>query len=309
MADLTTLLNKFLQDLYAGTIGGGGAPALQLTLTRAGIGVTSTDGVILTNTTDAAAGAQQMSPRVRFRGEGWKTDATAASQTVDIINELLPVQGASAPTANLLWKSSVNGGAYSTILTLTSSGLLGAGSVGTGAPFWNADSGLFGFSARFHLSSPADGQVVLRDAALTAGVGLDVATDAVLKVRTRAQSAYATVDALAFQRAGVVTFSGTAPTIASGFGTTPSIASSNGSVAFEINVGTGGTATAGVITLPAATTGWVVHCLDITNAATSNTVQTAGTTTSATMSNFSRTTGLLTAWAASDIIRCTAVAY
>ena len=109
--------------------------------------------------------------------------------------------------------------------------------------------------------------------------------------------------------ANVVAFSGTAPTIASGFGTSPSIASSNGSVAFTINVGTGGTATAGVITLPAATTGWVVHCLDITNGATAVTVQTAGTTTSATISNFSRTTGLLTAWAASDIIRCTATAY
>ena len=94
------------------------------TITRAGIGVTSTDGLILNNTTAAAVGAQQMSPRVRFDGFGWKTDATAASQAVSFINEMLPVEGASAPTANLLWKYSVNGGAYATRLTLTSAGQL-----------------------------------------------------------------------------------------------------------------------------------------------------------------------------------------
>ena len=89
---------------------------------RSAIGVTSTDGLTLTNPTAAAAGAQQMPPRIRFDGFGWKTDATAASQAVSFINELLPVQGAAAPTANLLWKYAVNGGAYATVLTLTSAG-------------------------------------------------------------------------------------------------------------------------------------------------------------------------------------------
>ena len=51
-------------------------------------------------------------------------------------------------------------------------------------------------------------------------------------------------------------FSATTPTISSGFGTTPSIVNSNGTAAFSINVGTGGTASSGVITLPAATTDW-----------------------------------------------------
>ena len=40
------------------------------TVTRDAIGVTSTDGFVLQNTTAAAAGAQQMSPRVRFDGFG-----------------------------------------------------------------------------------------------------------------------------------------------------------------------------------------------------------------------------------------------
>lgn len=106
------------------TLSGGAASATLVTISSDGIGVTSTDALVLQNTTDAAAGAQQMSGRVRFHGEGWKTDATAASQTVDVINELLPVQGAAAPTANLLWKYSINGGAYGTIATLSSAGHL-----------------------------------------------------------------------------------------------------------------------------------------------------------------------------------------
>ena len=108
-------------------------------LTFSALGVTSTDGLILANSTAASAGTQQMSPRLRFDGFGWKTDATASSQAVSFINELLPVQGAAAPTANLLWKYAVNGGAYSTIATLNSAGAFDAVSykVGgaTGASF------------------------------------------------------------------------------------------------------------------------------------------------------------------------------
>ncbi len=104
-------------------------------------------------------------------------------------------------------------------------------------------------------------------------------------------------------------FINTAPTIASGFGTSPSMVATNGTAAFSINVGTGGTATAGIITLPTAANGWIVHCVNISNAAIAETVQTATTTTSATISNFARVGGLLTAWTASDIIRCTAVAF
>ena len=58
------------------------------------------------------------------------------------------------------------------------------------------------WSSRSKLNSPADGQVNILVAAETAGVGLDFATDAVLKVRTRAQTGYATVDALAYNASG-----------------------------------------------------------------------------------------------------------
>ena len=90
------------------------------------IGATSTNGLVLTNTTAAATGAQQWSPRVQFDGRGWET-GTGASQAVDMIEELHPVQGATNPSGNLTWSGSVNGGAYSALMTLTSGGNVGIG--------------------------------------------------------------------------------------------------------------------------------------------------------------------------------------
>lgn len=74
---------------------------------------TNTSGLLLSNNTAAAAGAQQISPAIRFRGNGWKTNATAGSQTVDFRVSMLPVQGAAAPTGSLGFYASINGGAYS----------------------------------------------------------------------------------------------------------------------------------------------------------------------------------------------------
>ena len=86
------------------------------------IGATSTDGLLLQNTTAAAAGAQQWSPRLHLTGQGWKTNATAASQTVDWIIENQPVQGAASPTSNLVFSAQVNGGGYTAEGTLSSAG-------------------------------------------------------------------------------------------------------------------------------------------------------------------------------------------
>lgn len=93
-----------------------------LTARRAGIGTTSTDGFVFENTTAAAAGAQQYSPRARMRGFGWKTTPTAASQAVDFAWEVRPVQGSAAPTGTLVWSAAINGGAFSDLLTLSSAG-------------------------------------------------------------------------------------------------------------------------------------------------------------------------------------------
>jgi hypothetical protein len=102
----------------------------------------------------------------------------------------------------------------------------------------------------------------------------------------------------------------TAPTISSGFGSSPSIVAHNGTMAFEVNVGTGGSATSGVIGLPTATTGWNCYVTDITTASSTVflTKQTASSTTSCTVGNFN-TAGAAAAWVASDRLRVSAFAY
>jgi hypothetical protein len=102
----------------------------------------------------------------------------------------------------------------------------------------------------------------------------------------------------------------TAPTISSGFGSSPSVTGSNGTAAFRINVGTGGTASSGVIGLPAAANGWNCYPTDITTTSTNvfMTKQTASTTTTATLGNFN-TSAVATAWAASDILAVSCFAF
>jgi len=82
------------------------------------LGVTQTNGAghWLANTTAAAAAAQQVSPSMVFEGQGWKTNATAASQSVKVSNYVLPVQGAANPSTAFLWQYSVNAAAYATFM-------------------------------------------------------------------------------------------------------------------------------------------------------------------------------------------------
>lgn len=63
--------------------------------------------------------------------------------------------------------------------------------------------------------------------------------------------------------APIMDYTATAPTIGSGFGTSPAILSGT-SAGFRVNVGTGGTATTGVVTLPTATNGWNCTAQDLT---------------------------------------------
>lgn len=98
------------------------------------------------------------------------------------------------------------------------------------------------------------------------------------------------------------------PSISSGFGTSPSIAV-NGTIAFTITIGSGGTANSGVITLGAVTGGWNVFCEDTTTFSTTvfRTRQTASTTNSATIGNFN-SSAVAAAWVAGDTLSCIALA-
>ena len=93
------------------------------------------------------------------------------------------------------------------------------------------------------------------------------------------------------------------PTVSSGFGSTPSVTASQGYLSFSINVGTGGSATSGVIALPTAPTGWSCAIADTGATPTGQTEQTGSTVSTATFTNYSRTTGLAVAWTASEIIK------
>lgn len=94
------------------------AKFLSATLTPTQAANTSADGLILTDTTAATAANQQYSPRVRWTGQGWKTNATAGSQTVDFIAEVQPVQGAAAPTNLLIFSGQTNAGGYTNIFAI-----------------------------------------------------------------------------------------------------------------------------------------------------------------------------------------------
>lgn len=75
----------------------------------------SADGaaIMLENRSEAADGTQRFSPSLVWSGRGWKTDATAASQTVRYAAQLVPIQGTANPDGALIFYKSINGGAYS----------------------------------------------------------------------------------------------------------------------------------------------------------------------------------------------------
>jgi hypothetical protein len=94
-----------------------------------------------------------------------------------------------------------------------------------------------------------------------------------------------------------------APTISSGFGSVPSVTHGNSDAAFTVNVGTGGSASSGVIAFAtAAPNGWACFANDNTNNATFVEGVVSTSASSITITNYSRTTGLAIAWTASDLL-------
>lgn len=113
-----------------------------------------------------------------------------------------------------------------------------------------------------------------------------------------------------YQVAGKVLTVATAPSIASGFGSSPSIVASNGTAAFTVNVGTGGAASSGVITMPTATTGWL--CVATPSGApqaAAVTYSAPTSTTSITLTNYTLTTGIGLAWTASLVLEVHCAGY
>jgi hypothetical protein len=101
--------------------------------------------VVLATTATATAGNQKYSPRLRLRGSGWKTDATAAAQAADWIIENQPVQGSASPTGKMMFSFSANDGAYTNKMYLDSSNgklqLSNSGAAPTGNEYVSGDFG------------------------------------------------------------------------------------------------------------------------------------------------------------------------
>jgi hypothetical protein len=164
---------------------------------------TPLDGLVIENSTPATVGVPaQYSPRIRYRGTAWDVN-DGVSRTIDAWWQNEPLS-ANAPDGQLVLYTSVDGGAPSQALVLSGAGtnssfLSGITTGGDVIP--GANRGLQ-WSGKTILSSPADGQLNIMDHTQATGIGLDATTDAVLLLRTRAQSAYATLDALAYKVSG-----------------------------------------------------------------------------------------------------------
>lgn len=136
-------------------LGGNTSPQAVLDIvTAAGLGVTPTDsaGLLLSTIVQAGAGSQQISPPIRRRAYGWKTDATAASQSIDFQDYVLPIQGTASPSANWILQSAINGGAYANKLYYSTSGNLSLGTNTTA-------------TAKLDVKGTADEVVLVRSAA------------------------------------------------------------------------------------------------------------------------------------------------
>lgn len=118
------------------------------------LATTSTDGLVLQNTTAATAGVTaQYSPRVKWCGPAW--NSTASSSEVDCFAiEVRPVTNAGATTMALTFLSSVAGAT-----TFTNLGNLNSAGTFSQQQFSAANSTYYEWSGRSRLSAPADGLV------------------------------------------------------------------------------------------------------------------------------------------------------
>lgn len=133
------------------------------------------------------------------------------------------------------------GPAGNDVFTVTNTGIACTGTVSgtdftsSGANGYQVAAGAFLFwLGRATLNSPANSQLNLTNNLSTIGIGFDVGTDALLKVRTRAQTGDASISALLFQvmTAIVAAGGGAAPTFTTIGGGGPAVAAQNGWLKF-----------------------------------------------------------------------------
>jgi hypothetical protein len=117
---------------------------------RNGLGISPSNVISLTNLTLATVGLNQYSPAIYYEGQGWKTTATAASQSVKWRQYLLPVTYSSAASSNLVFQYMIGGE------STWRDGILFTGPYDSGYASITAYSGVFGntLSVGGYVSTP-----------------------------------------------------------------------------------------------------------------------------------------------------------
>lgn len=118
------LLNTAVSDGDVAFVGAANTFTLGQGVTVGTNSATPATAATLLNSTAAIAGTQSASPAIIQTGQGWKTTATAASQSVNFKSFVLPVQGTTAPTGVWKLQADINGGGYIDIASVSSVGLL-----------------------------------------------------------------------------------------------------------------------------------------------------------------------------------------
>jgi hypothetical protein len=141
------------------------------------LGTTSTARLTLANTTAAAAGAQQVSPSIVLEGQGWKTTATASSQTVRFRENVLPVQGTTNPSATWRLQSEINNsGTWVDSILAQPGGVLylgsGAGSLQLGTLLNGTAIGIHSAGILFSVSSAFSTKITTTEFRLPANQAL-----------------------------------------------------------------------------------------------------------------------------------------
>jgi hypothetical protein len=171
------------------------------TVTRDALAATAADGFVLENTTAATAGVPaQNAPLLRLSGNVWNTTTPASNSSAWSVDTVLG--SAAVPNSLVRFTHSLNGAAATTPLTIQNTGLVTI--AGAAQTTLNLQQGEFKFfQGGGYFGMLAASQWNFANVAGTVGFGLDGATNNVMKVRTRAQTGYATVDALGYSVSGV----------------------------------------------------------------------------------------------------------
>lgn len=124
--------------------GAGKIPALDgslITNVSAAPFTSTSSDITFINNTAATSTVQQPSPALILQGQGWKSTATAASQPVSWRAYVLPTGGTTAPSGDLYFQNSVNGGGYTGSSRFTAQGFSTTALTATSGGFSSSISG------------------------------------------------------------------------------------------------------------------------------------------------------------------------